>query len=61
VQLVIMFVLHVYFRDRSQLGCPIFDAIKLLICHHLGSVAFGALVITAVKLPRMILMYLNKK
>jgi len=56
-----MFVLHVYFRDRSQLGCPIFDAIKLLICHHLGSVAFGALVITAVKLPRMILMYLNKK
>lgn len=48
-------------REKDRLGCPIMDAIKLLICHHLGSVAFGALVITAVKLPRMILMYLQKK
>ncbi|WAR22764.1 CTL1L-like protein [Mya arenaria] len=30
-------------RDKSSLGCPIGDAIRLLICHHLGSVAFGAL------------------
>ncbi|XP_052775735.1 choline transporter-like protein 1 isoform X1 [Mya arenaria] len=48
-------------RDKSSLGCPIGDAIRLLICHHLGSVAFGALVITLVKLPRMILMWLHKK
>ncbi|KAH3695270.1 choline transporter-like protein 1 isoform X1 [Dreissena polymorpha] len=48
-------------RDRSQLGCPIVDAIKLLICHHLGSVAFGAFIITLVKLPRMILMWLERK
>ncbi|XP_060578387.1 choline transporter-like protein 1 isoform X1 [Ruditapes philippinarum] len=48
-------------RDKDNLGCPIMDSIKLLVFHHLGSVAFGALIITAVKLPRMILMYLHKK
>lgn len=48
-------------RNKESLGCPIISSIKMLVFHHLGSVAFGALIITAVKLPRMILMYLHKK
>jgi len=58
---IILIINIVIARDKGALGCPIGSAIKLLICHHLGSVVFGALVITAVKLPRMILMWLHKK
>ncbi|KAK3090735.1 hypothetical protein FSP39_014173, partial [Pinctada imbricata] len=48
-------------RDKNTVRCPIGNAMKLLISHHLGSVAFGAFIITLVKLPRWILMYLQKK
>ncbi|XP_069128157.1 choline transporter-like protein 1 isoform X1 [Argopecten irradians] len=48
-------------RDKNTVSCPLCKSISLLIFHHLGSVALGAFVITMVKLPRMILMYLQKK
>ncbi|XP_059178407.1 choline transporter-like protein 1 [Physella acuta] len=48
-------------RDKSQLGFPIIGNIGRLIVFHQGSVAFGALVLTLVKIPRMILMFLHKK
>lgn len=48
-------------RDRNQLNCTICQSMKLLIFYHLGSVAFGAFIITLVKLPRWILMYIQKK
>lgn len=48
-------------RNRNELSCTICKSMKLLIFYHLGSVAFGAFVITCVKLPRMILMYIHKK
>ncbi|OWF34929.1 Choline transporter-like protein 1 [Mizuhopecten yessoensis] len=48
-------------RDKSTVSCPLCKSISLLVFHHLGSVAFGAFIITMVKLPRMILMYLQKK
>ncbi|XP_048758552.1 choline transporter-like protein 1 isoform X1 [Ostrea edulis] len=48
-------------REKKSLSCTICKSTKLLIFHHLGSVAFGAFVITMVKLPRWILMYMQKK
>lgn len=48
-------------RDKKNLSCTICKSTKLLIFHHLGSVAFGAFIITLVKLPRWILMYMQKK
>nr|XP_022317576.1 choline transporter-like protein 1 isoform X2 [Crassostrea virginica] len=48
-------------RDKKTLSCTICTSTKLLIFHHLGSVAFGAFIITMVKLPRWILMYMQKK
>ncbi|XP_061168216.1 choline transporter-like protein 1 isoform X1 [Saccostrea echinata] len=48
-------------RDKKTLSCTICKSTQLLIFHHLGSVAFGAFIITLVKLPRWILMYMQKK
>ncbi|XP_076462742.1 choline transporter-like protein 1 [Babylonia areolata] len=48
-------------RNKRRLGMPILGAIGRLIVYHLGSVAMGALVITVVKLPRMLFMFLHKK
>uniref|UniRef100_A0A914XEE5 Choline transporter-like protein n=1 Tax=Plectus sambesii TaxID=2011161 RepID=A0A914XEE5_9BILA len=48
-------------RDRSRVRFPICHAIKQLICYHLGSVALGSLIITIVKVPRLILMYIQAK
>lgn len=48
-------------RNRNDLSCTICKSMKMMIFYHLGSVAFGAFVITLVKLPRMILMYIHKK
>ncbi|XP_013403883.1 choline transporter-like protein 1 isoform X2 [Lingula anatina] len=48
-------------RDKKTLKNPLGDAVCMLILHHMGSVAFGAFIITLVKLPRWILMYLHEK
>ncbi|KAK3591236.1 hypothetical protein CHS0354_010601 [Potamilus streckersoni] len=50
-----------YFSRAQVMSCPIGHSIRKLILYHLGSVAFGSFVITLVKLPRMILMYLQTK
>ncbi|OTF71535.1 choline transporter-like protein 1-like protein [Euroglyphus maynei] len=42
-------------RDRDNLGFPILNATRDLVCCHLGSVALGSFLITAVKLPRLII------
>ncbi|XP_075245474.1 choline transporter-like protein 1 isoform X2 [Convolutriloba macropyga] len=49
------------FEDKSQLSCPIVKGIACLIKNHLGSIALGSFIITLVKVPRMILMYIDKK
>ncbi|KAK7100512.1 hypothetical protein V1264_023454 [Littorina saxatilis] len=55
-------VAHWYFtKNKKKLGTPILSAIGRLVVYHMGSVAMGAFVITLVKIPRMFLMYLNKK
>jgi len=48
-------------EDKSLLSCPIVKAIGCLIKNHLGSIALGSFIITLVKVPRMILMYIDKK
>ncbi|KAL5021272.1 hypothetical protein ScPMuIL_000427 [Solemya velum] len=48
-------------REKNQLSCVICNSIGHLCFYHLGSIAYGALIITLVKLPRWILMYLEKK
>ncbi|XP_046365305.1 choline transporter-like protein 1 [Haliotis rufescens] len=48
-------------RDKESIKCAICVSIGRLVIYHLGSVALGSLVITLIKMPRMILMYLNKK
>ncbi|KAK2149879.1 hypothetical protein LSH36_433g03003 [Paralvinella palmiformis] len=48
-------------RNKKKLGCPCCSVISSLVLHHIGSVAAGALIITLVKIPRYILMYINSK
>ncbi|XP_014662558.1 PREDICTED: choline transporter-like protein 1 [Priapulus caudatus] len=47
-------------RDKSKLGCPIAASTCRLIRYHLGSVAFGSLIIALVQLCRLILLYIEK-
>lgn len=47
--------------NKNSLDCPIGKSICHLILHHIGSVAFGSLIITIVKIPRYILMYIQSK
>jgi len=47
--------------EKSRLNCPIGKSVCHLILHHIGSVAFGSLIITLVKIPRYILMYIQSK
>ena len=56
-----LFPIFLIFRDRNAIGNPCSQSIYMLFRYHLGSIAFGSLVITAVKLPRYIFMYLYAK
>ena len=60
-QLVMVCVWCVCVRDKKRLSCVICKAVGRLTCHHLGSVAFGSLIITLIKIPRYILMYIQNK
>ncbi|BFY99685.1 hypothetical protein BsWGS_02725 [Bradybaena similaris] len=48
-------------RDKSQIGFPILGTIGRLIVFHQGSVAFGSIVLTLVKIPRTILIFISKR
>jgi len=48
-------------RDRSNLPCPVGRSIRRLVLYHLGSVAFGSFLITILKIPRIILSYVDQK
>ncbi|KAB7499015.1 Choline transporter-like protein 1, partial [Armadillidium nasatum] len=51
-----------YFRrDKSKLGTPILTSMGNLIRYHLGSVAFGALIIAIVQMIRLVLKYIEQK
>ncbi|XP_071954060.1 choline transporter-like protein 1 isoform X2 [Antedon mediterranea] len=48
-------------RDKKSFSSPILRNIGYLIRYHFGSVAFGSFIITLVKIPRAILMYMQSK
>lgn len=51
-----------YFSSKkSKIHIPILQSICILIKHHLGSIAFGSLIITIVKVIKYILMYIKQK
>lgn len=43
------------FRNKDNLGYPILQSFKIMLRFHLGSVAFGSLVIALVQLVRSII------
>jgi len=48
-------------RNKNQLSLPIGRSIRRLFFYHLGSIALGSFLITLLKLPRLILSYMEKK
>lgn len=47
-------------REKKNLPfTPILASVNRLVCYHLGTVAKGSFIITLVKIPRMILMYIH--
>lgn len=46
-------------RDRSSLSCPIGNSITRIAKYHLGSIALGSFLIVLLKIPRIILTYLD--
>lgn len=54
---------YFFFRDKAGEGenWYVLQAIRRLLCYHIGSVALGSFLITLFKIPRLILMYLQTK
>ena len=49
-------------RDKNRLPVtPILSSILRLVRYHMGTVAKGSFIITLVKIPRLILMYIHKQ
>ncbi|XP_057374152.1 choline transporter-like protein 1 isoform X2 [Daphnia carinata] len=48
-------------RDKSRLGCPVARSVGYAVRYHLGSLAFGSLLIALMKLVRMLFNYLERK
>jgi len=48
-------------RDKGSLSCTLSKSVGRLTFHHIGTVAFGSFIITLVKIPRYILMYIQQK
>ncbi|KAM9101048.1 choline transporter-like protein 1 isoform X1 [Sarcophilus harrisii] len=55
-------VTYYFTRDKRNLPyTPILGSVNRLIRYHLGTVAKGSFIITLVKIPRMILMYIHNQ
>ncbi|XP_074505620.1 choline transporter-like protein 1 isoform X1 [Sebastes fasciatus] len=55
-------VTYYFTRDKNRLPVtPILSSILRLVRYHLGTVAKGAFIITLVKIPRLILMYIHNQ
>jgi len=63
-QLVIALAVSQWYftRDKSKIGnTTVFDSIRMAFRYHMGSAAFGSLIIAIIKTIRAIIMYLQKK
>jgi len=52
---------YYFIEDKSTISFPIFKAIGITIKHHLGSIALGSFIITLVKIPRYILLWVQSQ
>ncbi|NXT61866.1 CTL1 protein, partial [Chaetops frenatus] len=53
-------VTYYFTREKRNLPfTPILASVNRLVCYHLGTVAKGSFIITLVKIPRMIFMYIH--
>lgn len=49
-------------RDKNRLPLtPILSSVLRLVRYHLGTVAKGSFIITLVKIPRLVLMYIHNQ
>lgn len=48
-------------RDRTKLRAPLSTSFRIIFRKHLGTIAFGSLLLTLFKLPKFIVLYLNQK
>lgn len=49
-------------RDKNRLPVtPILSSVLRLLRYHLGTVAKGSFIITLVKIPRLVLMYIHNQ
>ncbi|XP_072114299.1 choline transporter-like protein 1 [Mobula birostris] len=55
-------VTYYFTRDKNDLpATPILSSMRRLIMYHLGTVAKGSFIITLIKIPRMILVYIHSQ
>ncbi|KAJ1531974.1 hypothetical protein ONE63_000611 [Megalurothrips usitatus] len=62
-QMVIAGAVAIWYFDggRKNIGSPVLTSITNLVSYHLGSMALGSLLITILKVPRLILTYIYAK
>ncbi|KAK6493938.1 choline transporter-like protein 1 [Huso huso] len=54
-------VTYYFTRDKANLTLPILASVFRLFRYHIGTVAKGSFIITLVKIPRLILMYIHSQ
>ncbi|RXM33142.1 Choline transporter-like protein 1 [Acipenser ruthenus] len=54
-------VTYYFTRDKANLTLPILESVFRLLRYHIGTVAKGSFIITLVKIPRLILMYIHSQ
>lgn len=60
ILIILLYYFSLFNREKRNLPfTPILASVNRLVCYHLGTVAKGSFIITLVKIPRMILMYIH--
>ena len=60
-QMVLAGSFGIWYWSKAKSSCILFTALKDTMIYHLGSVAFGSLIIAIVKLIRYLITYVEKK
>ena len=59
--IIIIIIIHAFFRDKKSLGSPVIQSFSNLIRFHLGSVAFGSFFIALIQMIRTILTFIEER